>query len=81
MLASSSLSLLSLSLPIMLTLPTELLTALLSGASEPHGTLFEPFRFGESSIMLLTLPLRCGIFIALCMITGDESGELSAKVE
>lgn len=80
-LASSSLSLLSLSLAMRLSEPTELLTALLSCASEPHGTEFDACVLGESSIMLLTLPLLCGMFMALCVMTGDESGLLSAKVE
>lgn len=65
----------------MFTLPTELLTVLLSGAREPHGTLVEPCMFGESSIILVILPLRGGIII-FCVMTGEESGELcSARVE
>lgn len=87
MLASPSLSLLSLSLASIFTLPTELLTALRSGTIDA-----QPM-FGESSIMLLILPLRTfklllfGIImpipmpIPFCMITGLESGELcSASV-
>jgi hypothetical protein len=82
MLASPSLSVLSLSLAIMLTLPTELLTTLLSGANEPQGVLPSPFTPpGESSIMLLTLPFRIGIAIPFCVMTGLESGLLSANVE
>jgi len=83
MLALPSLSLLSLSEASMLTLPTELLTVLLSaGKLEPHGKLPGPFGLGESSIMLLILPLRSGIIMPLCAMTGDESGLLcSAMVE
>lgn len=80
MLASSSLSVPSLSEAIMFTLPTELLTVLLSFAI-PHGTLLGPFRLGESRAMLPRDILRPGILTALCVMTGDESGVLSAIVE
>ena len=72
MLASSSLSLLSLSLPIIFTLPTELLTVLRSGARDPH--VLAGSKAGESSAMELTDILREGMFIPFCIRTGEESG-------
>lgn len=79
-LASSSLSLLSLSLPSIFTLPTELLTVLRSGASEPHAPL--PPKAGDSSAIEPIDIFRPGIFMALCAATGDESGSrCSASVE
>lgn len=80
MLASSSLSLLSLSLASMFTLPTELLTVLRSGASDPH--VLVGTNAGESSAIELTDILREGMFMPFCVSTGDESGSLrSATVE
>jgi len=85
MLASSSLLVLSLSLPIMLTLPTLLLNVLFSCCrpgccpplpSCPHGKLLGPRAFGESSAMLPIDIFRAGIFSARCVITGEEPGEL-----
>jgi hypothetical protein len=81
MLASSSLSPLSLSLPIIFTLPTELLTVLLSWASEPHA--LPGIIAGESSAIELTDILRDGMFMPFCVMTGEESGSRggSATVE
>jgi hypothetical protein len=93
-LASSSLAELSLSLASIFTLPTELLSILLSCPRLPHmppapSDVLGAFMLGESSIMMeLMLPFLClcgcepGIIIAFCVITGLESGELcSASVE
>ena len=96
-LASSSLSLSSLSLANIFTLPTELLIVLLSCAKDPHRTEADPFPFplpfsngfGESNIITLPLilpflpdELLDGIIMPFCVITGLESGELcSAMVE
>lgn len=80
MLSSSSLSLPSLSLPSMFTLPTELLTALRSGARDPHA--LPGIIAGESSAIELIDILREGMFIAFCVVTGEESGSrCSARVE
>ena len=80
MLSSSSLSLPSLSLPSMFTLPTELLTVLRSGARDPQA--LPGIIAGESSAIELTEILREGMFIAFCVVTGEESGSrCSASVE
>jgi hypothetical protein len=64
----------------MFTLPTELLTALRSGARDPHA--LPGIMAGESSAMELIDILREGIFIAFCVVTGEESGSrCSASVE
>lgn len=56
----------------MFTLPTELLTVLRSGASDPH--VLVGTRAGESSAIELIDILREGMFMPLCVSTGDESG-------
>lgn len=72
----------------MFTLPTELLSILLSWPRLPHmppppSELLGAFMLGESSIIMEPiLPFLClcgcdpGIIIAFCVITGLESGEL-----
>lgn len=75
-LASSSLSVDSLSEPIMLTLPTELLTALLSGPTVLHGMLPDPTRWGESRAIPLMDSRRPGMGNGFCMTTGDEPASL-----
>jgi hypothetical protein len=64
----------------MFTLPTELLTVLLSWTSDPHplpGSIA-----GESSAIELTDIFLEGMFIAFCVITGEDSGSrVSATVE
>lgn len=80
MLSSSSLSLPSLSLPSIFTLPTELLTVLRSGASDPQA--LPGIIAGESRAIELTDIFREGMFIAFCVATGDEGGSrCSASVE
>lgn len=82
-LASSSLSLDSLSDTIIFTLPTELLTVLLSCPIWPQVMLAAPpIMLGESSAILPRDILRPGMLSGLWPITGDESGSLcSARVE
>lgn len=64
----------------MFTLPTELLTVLRSGASEPQ--LLPGNIAGDSRAIEPIDILREGMFMAFCVVTGEESGSrCSASVE
>lgn len=76
----SSLSELPVGDPSMLILPTELdspdFSVFMNMGQLPLGP-----RFGLSSIMLLTLPLREGIAMLFWVMIGELSGDDSANVE